>query len=453
MPRLSLLGAALALVASGSNVHAQEVVKIDTESGRTIIDDEWRSMYRGLAAVDWDRKLLYVGDREEPDGIMVFSLETGEHVRTISTPRGDGPQELRDGRQGIALKPDGGAYISGYLRVLEFDPAGNYLASWSPVRPPSQRVCDFGGAPAVAIQDGVVRRGPNGEDQMLGSVGESGESIRATTVAEGIRISTMLLAETHIVCTDDDAYVVAAQEEGPATVTIYRLDGSTDSLEVPVEGAASRPCTIGGQPCPPLVTAATGLARRPWQPRHPRRRFAHAREHHRPRDRLLRTHPRGRQHALCPGRHPCRQRPGVLRSRHRDPGQQHGKDPPEHSAQLVAEDRHAPAPAAQRRAMRGHPAERSAGALTPVQVLSDAASPRLIVAVAPSRSSGPATSMRGACAGNCTFSTREVSIRQIPNGGEPPPMLLALWERDNSFAPETVLAATVQNHPHREAVP
>ena len=152
--------------------------------------------------------------------------------------------------EGIALKPDGGAYISGYLRVLEFDPAGNYLASWSPV-PPSRRVCDFGEVPAVAIQDGVLRRGPNGEDQVLGSVGESGESIRATTVAEGIRISTMLLAETHIVCTDEAAYVVAAQEEGPATVTICRLDGSVDSLEVPVEGAASRPCTIGGaRPAP-----------------------------------------------------------------------------------------------------------------------------------------------------------------------------------------------------------
>ena len=128
MPRLSFLGAALALIAAGSDVHAQEVVKIDTESGRTIIDDEWRSMYRGLAAVDWNRKLLYVSDREEPDGIMVFSLETGEHVRTISTPRGDGPRELKDGRQGMAIKPDGGTYISGYLRVLEFDPAGNYLA-------------------------------------------------------------------------------------------------------------------------------------------------------------------------------------------------------------------------------------------------------------------------------------------------------------------------------------
>ena len=250
MPRLSFLGAALALIAAGSDVHAQEVVKIDTESGRTIIDDEWRSMYRGLAAVDWDRKLLYVSDREEPDGIMVFSLETGEHVRTISTPRGDGPQELKDGRQGIAIKPDGGTYISGYLRVLEFDPAGNYLANWSPVRMPSQRVCDFGGAPAVATQGGVLRRGPNGEDQVLGSVGEGGEYIRATTVAEGIRIGTMLLAETHIVCTDDAAYVVAAQEEGPATVTIYRLDGSVDSLEVPVEGASSRPCTIAGEPCP-----------------------------------------------------------------------------------------------------------------------------------------------------------------------------------------------------------
>ena len=250
MPRLSILGAALALIAAGSDVHAQEVVKIDTESGRTIIDDEWRSMYRGLAAVDWDRKLLYVSDREEPDGIMVFSLETGEHVRTISTPRGDGPQELKNGRQGIAIKPDGGTYISGYLRVLEFDPAGRYLANWSPVRTPSQRVCDFGGEPAVAAQGGVLRRGPNGEDQVLGSVGEGGEFTSTTTAAEGIGIGTRLLAETHIVCTDDAAYVVAAQEEGPATVLIYRLDGSVDSLEVPVEGASSRPCTIAGEPCP-----------------------------------------------------------------------------------------------------------------------------------------------------------------------------------------------------------
>ncbi len=250
MPRLSLLGATFALIAAGSNVHAQEIVEIDAESGRTIIDDEWRSMYRGLSAVDWDRKLLYVSDREEPDGIMVFSLETGEHVRTISTPRGDGPQELRNGRQGIAIKPDGGTYISGYLRVLEFDPAGNYLTSWSPVRPPSQRVCDFGGTPAVATQGGVVRRGPDGEDQTVGPDGGSGEHIRAATVTEGIRIGTMLLAETHIVCTEDAAYVVAAQEQGPATVTVYRLDGSVDSLEVPAEGATSRPCTIGGEPCP-----------------------------------------------------------------------------------------------------------------------------------------------------------------------------------------------------------
>ena len=38
--------------------------------------------------------------------------------------------------------------------------------------------------------------------------------------------------------------------------------------------------------------------------------------------------------------------------------------------------------------VREHPAEHSAGTLTPVQPLSDAASPRLIVSIASSRSSG-----------------------------------------------------------------
>ena len=101
MPRLSLLVAALVLVAAGSNVHAQEVVKIDTESGRTIIDDEWRSMYRGLAAVDWDRKLLYVSDREELDGIThgrIIDPETGCYAlicRTFRRRSDSGPASLR----------------------------------------------------------------------------------------------------------------------------------------------------------------------------------------------------------------------------------------------------------------------------------------------------------------------------------------------------------------------
>ena len=35
----------------------------------------------------WDNGRLYVKDREEPDGIMIFSLETGEHLHTVRTFR------------------------------------------------------------------------------------------------------------------------------------------------------------------------------------------------------------------------------------------------------------------------------------------------------------------------------------------------------------------------------
>ncbi len=75
---------------------AQHIVEIDYSAGRTILQDEWRAIRLSDLAADWDRNLLYVHDPEEPDGIMVFSLETGEWVRTISTPRGDGPTDLTD---------------------------------------------------------------------------------------------------------------------------------------------------------------------------------------------------------------------------------------------------------------------------------------------------------------------------------------------------------------------
>ena len=58
MPRLSLLGALTPAVLAVS-VSAQEIVEIDLEAGRTIIDDEYRSLYGGRVAVDWNRGLLY----------------------------------------------------------------------------------------------------------------------------------------------------------------------------------------------------------------------------------------------------------------------------------------------------------------------------------------------------------------------------------------------------------
>ena len=84
--------------ALGGIAGGQEIVEIDSEAGRIVLADTlYRSMIPATAVVDWTRWLVYVRDREEPEGIVVFSLNDGEWVRTVSTPRGDGPGEFAQG--------------------------------------------------------------------------------------------------------------------------------------------------------------------------------------------------------------------------------------------------------------------------------------------------------------------------------------------------------------------
>ena len=64
--------------------------------------------------------------------MMAFSLDTGEWLRTIPTPTGGGPRELQRGMTGMTLGRDGSLYVSGYVRVLEFDPLGQYVSNWRP---------------------------------------------------------------------------------------------------------------------------------------------------------------------------------------------------------------------------------------------------------------------------------------------------------------------------------
>ena len=116
---------ALAATLGAPAAHAQQVLEIDTVAGRIIIDDEWRAMETIQDLVlDRNRAIIYVNDAEEPEGVMAFSLETGEWLRTIRTPTGDGPFELSRGKTGMALAGGGGLYVSGYVRVLEFDSLG-----------------------------------------------------------------------------------------------------------------------------------------------------------------------------------------------------------------------------------------------------------------------------------------------------------------------------------------
>ena len=212
-------------------VNAQQVLEIDFTVGRTIIDDEWRSMSSPMA-VDWDRNILYVADDEEPEGIMAFSLETGEWIRTIPTPKGDGPNEFPQGRTDIDIAPGGGLYISGYLRVIEYDPQGAPIDSWRPEEP-GREVCNFGGAPAVLTQTfgGVVRRGPpDASDERLGQ-----------RVSEQGYVHSSLL-NVKMACSADAAYVLMsrgllmARQEGVDSILVYHGNGEEGRLAVPSEG-------------------------------------------------------------------------------------------------------------------------------------------------------------------------------------------------------------------------
>ncbi len=223
---------------------AQQIVEIDLEAGRTIIDDEWRSMYTGLIAVDWDRGILYVEDDEEPEGIMAFSLETGEWIRTLSTPEGDGPREFPQGARGMDIAPGGGVYVSGFIRVIEYDPEGIPLDFWRPEPPSSGQVCDFGGAPAVPTYEGVVRRGPEGASEGVGP-GQGEDLVNPVSRERRMRPGAQWTTRTRIVCSEDAAYVVVTYDEGPDSVFVYHRSGEVGSLPVPAEGAIEGECMLG----------------------------------------------------------------------------------------------------------------------------------------------------------------------------------------------------------------
>ena len=236
-PLLSTFGL---ILATGGLADAQQVLEIDFEGGRTIIDDEWRAMYSHLTAVDWDRNVLYVRDAEEPEGIMAFSLETGEWIRTIPTPKGDGPYEFAQGARDIAIGPGGGLNMSGFVRVVEYDPEGVPIDSWRPEVPVPRKVCNLGGAPAVPTQGGVVMRGPDGTSVAIGPVRAQGRRT-APEAASDVGAIWDRLRTAHIACSDDKAYVRMSYTEGePDSLFVYHRTGEKQTLAVPVEDASGR---------------------------------------------------------------------------------------------------------------------------------------------------------------------------------------------------------------------
>ena len=147
------------------------MLEIDTAAGRVIIDDEWRAI-RTIEGTHLDRTraILYATDDEEPHAVMAFSLETGEWLRTIPTPQGDGPYELSQGMADLTVGRAGTLYVAGHVRVLEFDPLGNAVSNWRPAPGTGvSGVCELDGQPAVVMRGGVIRRGADGTDERFGA--------------------------------------------------------------------------------------------------------------------------------------------------------------------------------------------------------------------------------------------------------------------------------------------
>ena len=232
---------AVAATVGAPSVDAQQVLEIDYTTGRTIIDDEWRYMRTADLAVDRSRGILYVIDAEEKEGIMAFSLETGEWIRTIPTAEGDGPREFPGGRSSTAIAPDGGLYVSGLGRVVEYDALGAFVSSWTPDWKMSQNVCDFGGEPAIPIPSGVTRRGPEGAADVIPSTG-AGDGAPEIRSSEENHAFVTTHVGARIVCTESAAFVVRSYVDGPDSVLVYHRRGEVGRVAVPTDFADWEGC-------------------------------------------------------------------------------------------------------------------------------------------------------------------------------------------------------------------
>ena len=239
--------ALLAVLFAPALCSAQQVVEIDYSAGRTIIDDELRGMRPHDLAVDWDRNILYVNDAVEPNGIMVFSLETGEWIRTIATPRGDGPFEFSQGTGSLALASDGGLYVSGYQRVVTYDTNGEPVHTWTPNAPMRRAVCELDGKPAVPVLNGVLRH----ETEAIGPQAVTDGTVGVIISEQEGLDRSMLLARSRIACTDGRAFVVLTYSEGPDSVFVYHVNGDVNRVIVPTEFSEDWGCRIAGRACPP----------------------------------------------------------------------------------------------------------------------------------------------------------------------------------------------------------
>ena len=256
--RVALLLLSLVLVGAPQAL-AQQVLEVDYETERVVIDDPYnRSLAFDMLAIDHVRGILYVEDLEELEGVMSFSLLTGERLNVARYSKGGGPNELPQNKAGFALAPGGNLFVADPSKVLELDPRGEVVSYWLPSGPMRLGICSFAGEPAVPTVGGVVRRNPGGPDLVIGSNAVVDETVSADSFEEGRAIADRMW-RARVACNEEAAFVVKSFEDAADSVYVYYLDGREDGrLEIPPESTRrwwSR-CSVTirgvrmGRPCP-----------------------------------------------------------------------------------------------------------------------------------------------------------------------------------------------------------
>lgn len=212
---------------------AQETFRIDYDRGRTVIEDPWRAIDPYEYAIDHAGRVLYVNDLEERDGVMAFSLESGERLRTIRIPLGEGPGEL-EGFGGVALAPGGSLYLWRYPKAILVNATGAVAGEWRPDAASLwMDMCVFGTEPAVPSPHGLIRRGDDGRDESMPAPPPTDRgAVRAGTPEVAVA-ALRVLANTRLSCTDDAAFVAPNHPGDPGAILVYARSGATGRLEAP----------------------------------------------------------------------------------------------------------------------------------------------------------------------------------------------------------------------------
>lgn len=241
MTRSAVLVVVAAVATSGATrALGQQILETDHEAGRTVIDGPFRaiSLPPYLVGIGHSEKAVYVLDLEEPEGVMAFSLVTGDLLRTVGIRKGDGPAELR-WITSITPASDGGMYVSGFQRVLEFDSDGTLESSWTIHDPTGRNVCELDGGPAVIGEAGnLVRRGADGTHEVVGewSLRPLYENRPNENQLAAYRRNRSAYYRTALTCTRSAGFVLVVPESGRVgSLSVVRRAGPIDQMELPTE--------------------------------------------------------------------------------------------------------------------------------------------------------------------------------------------------------------------------